>query len=143
MGKGNYVNPEGFQFYINYPDNNEESEMMFYDIKETISYALRDKGFFSIDEWCGNDLKYFLEGDYMKIGLADDDTKLAICFSPRVTSKYRYDKRSINLIKTVISALLKQEYDITGRCSAWTSRYINTPEEAIEKFCDFETECAY
>ena len=141
MGRGNFVNPKGFQFYIDYPTDCEDCEIMLEDIKLSIGSVLKDK-FFGIDEWDGKYLHNFLESDTMKIGFADNENSVAICFSPRITNKETYDKRTIPDIKRVIERLLSDGYEVRGRCSAWTSGSITTVNEAIN-FCDFNTAVEY
>lgn len=141
MGRGNFINPTGFQFYIDYPTDVEDTEIMLEDLKFSIKSALNDQ-FFGIDEWEGRHVHNFLESDTLKIGFADNENSVAVCFSPRITNKYTYDKRTIPDIKRVIERLLSDGYEVRGRCSAWTSGSITTVNEAIN-FCDFNTAVEY
>ena len=137
MGRGNYYNQEGMQFYVVYPEEQDEMDLMFEDLQSLIYCLAEKKGFWRCNEWTRNDLHYIVENDLMKIGFADNQNSVAVCFSPRVTQKELFDKRTIPLIKYFLNGIMT-EYDVSGRCGAWTSAEISNVEEAIERFCDFD-----
>lgn len=143
MGRGNFSYEDGYEIYIdpdttkivdelkNEWDEQKEGRMFDYDshyetydniffedLKVNIASAAGDS-FSEIDE--GNDVvRFFLESDLLKIGIADNDTSIAVIFEPRKTVREEFDKRSIRQIERIVNNLMKY-YDVRVRTSAWTS----------------------
>ena len=101
-------------------------------IQRILQFAEK-KGFWKCDEWANHEQHYVVENELMKVGFADNESSIAVCFSPRVTSKEHFDKRAIPLIKYFLNGIM-EEYDVMGRCGPWTSGEISNVDDAIERF---------
>ena len=130
MGRGNFCYDEGFVVYVE-PD--EDCEYFADDLFDNLMYDLnkKNKTYYPTKEYdVYKNIAYHLENDFVKIGVADNETRIAICFTPRETEDGEFDRRANPCIRRAIRTLMKY-YPLYGRAGAWTSFKVSSPEEII------------